>query len=376
MSCGRSGRSMNNPVTEESYIRAAKEMIYLAACALKREIPDKNIVKQMNFDALYTVAERHQLTAITAMALESVGIKLEKFTQAKGKAIRKNAALDLDRAALSERLEAEHIWYMPLKGAVIAAYYPEFGMRQMSDNDILIDADRAREVKQIMCSLGFTVKLFGRGRDDEYAKEPVSFFEIHRSLFSMENVELYEYYRDIASRLMYKEGRCERYFSNEDFYLYLTAHEYMHFSRSGTGIRSLLDIYVFWQNFGEQLDMKYLNDELKKMGIADFEKRNRSLALRLFAGEALTEQEEELLHYFIFSGVYGTIQNLIKKQGRWNFFFSYVFKPYRVMATKYPILQKKPFLLPVCWFLWLVKKLVSNPGLIIRKLSSLLRYKN
>ena len=39
------------------------------------------------------------------MALESAGVRDEAFTQAKGKAIRKVAAFDVERAAVLERLE-------------------------------------------------------------------------------------------------------------------------------------------------------------------------------------------------------------------------------------------------------------------------------
>ena len=162
-----------------------------------------------------------------------------------------------------------------------------------------------------MISLGFSVELFGRALHDEYIKKPVCYFEIHRGLFELNDNKLFEYYQNAESRLLIEEGTSERHFSEEDFYIYLIAHEYKHFSSSGTGIRSLMDIYVFWQKFGEQLDNKYLEVEFDKLGIDDFEKRNRSLAFRLFSGEELSEQEDDYVRYFILSGVHGSIDNKI-----------------------------------------------------------------
>ena len=355
-------------------------MAYLAACAVKETVPDAGRAAGTDMNQLYIAAVRHQLTAITAMALESAGVKSDAFTQAKGKAIRKNAVLDLDRAALSERLEAAGIWYMPLKGAVLAGYYPQFGMRQMSDNDILFDPARADDVKEIMLSLGFAVDSFGEEAHDVYIKPPVSTFEMHRALFDPDrDGKLYDYYRDISSRLTVEEGRCARRFRDEDFYVYLTAHEYKHFTGSGTGLRSLLDTYVFWQWFGGRLDTDYIAAELTKLGIAAFEEQTRTLAMRLFNEEPLSQPEETLLRYFITCGVYGTNEsravNRIKKQGRWHYLLTRVFLPYSLMTTLYPILKPLPVLLPVCWMMRLVKGFLHSRKLIRTQLKAVLHYK-
>lgn len=361
-------------------IDSAKEMAYLAACAVNGIIPDSGRVARLDPDKLFFMAERHKLTAITAMALESAGIKNEAFTQAKGKAIRKNAVLDLDRAALFERLEAAGIWYLPLKGAVMAGYYPKFGMRQMSDNDILFDAAHADDVKEIMTSIGFTAEHFGEGVHDIYFKKPVSNFEMHRELFNKtHDKKLYDYYRDISLKLIGEDGQFARRLRHEDFYIYLTAHEYKHFSETGTGLRSLLDTYVFWSTFGGQLDTDYIDRELEKLGIRDFEAQNKQLALRLFGGNPLSESEEKLLQYFISCGVYGTLEsaaeNRIRRHGRMGYLVMRLFSPYRLMVKRYPVLKPLPVLLPVCWLLRLAGGLLHSRRRIMTQIKTALQYK-
>ncbi|MBQ3413161.1 MAG: nucleotidyltransferase family protein [Oscillospiraceae bacterium] len=166
---------------------------------------------------------------------------------------------------------------MPLKGSVLKDLYPIYGMRQMSDNDILIDSFREAEVKKVMEDLGFEAVSYGKGNHDVYHKQPVSNIEIHTSLFvPSHNKAIYEYYRSVEEKLMPKEG-FERKFSDEDFYIYMIAHEYKHYTNSGTGIRSLLDVYVFLRKHEDDLDKNYIDSELKKLGLEIFENDNRDL---------------------------------------------------------------------------------------------------
>ena len=349
-------------------------MIYLAACAVDGKKPDAARVAEMDLQALYQAADRHLLTGVTAMALESAGVRDEAFNQAKGKAIRKVAALEVERAAVLAGLEEAGIWYLPLKGTVLKDLYPALGMRQMADIDILYDAARTKEVRSIMEGLGFLAEPFGRGRHDHYYKQPVCNFELHRALFSLAHDEkLYAYYRDPRPRMVKDEDNAFGYhFSPEDFYIYMIAHEYRHYSGGGTGLRSLLDTYVYWTRLGETLDRSCLDRELDKLGLRDFEEQNRSLALHLFGGEALTGQEQEMLDYVTFSGTYGTMQNRVKNRmaaygggenGKLRYMWDRFFVPvrqtnknYRAYAAAYPLFYRHKLLLPLLPFYRLGRK--------------------
>ncbi len=328
---------------------------YLAACAVKGEVPDSGRVSEMDLTALYQATERHTLTAVAAMALESAGIRQEPFLQAEGKAIRKAAAFDLERADVLAALEEAGIRYMPLKGCILKDHYPRLGMRQMADIDILIDPERREDVQRIMEEKGYTSKLMPHGAHDTYQKPPVFNFEMHRMLFSIRNGEkLYHYFRNIWDRVI-KDGDnafgC--HLSPEDFYLHLVAHEYKHYSGGGTGLRSLLDTWVYLRHMGESMDRAYLAGELEKLELTDFEKANRELARKVFEGEALTKTEEEMLDYIIASGTYGTekhkAENQVTEQGRTGYLLERAFPPMQVMQAMYPVLDRWPILLPLCW---------------------------
>ena len=258
-------------------------------------------------------------------------------------------------------MEQEKIRYAPLKGIIIKELYPSIGLRQMSDFDILFDSKYSQKVRDIMLELGFSCESFGKHNHDVYFKQPVSNFEMHTGLFSeMINVEIFYYYKDIKERLIKDEDNNFGYhFRNEDLYIYLTAHEYKHFSESGTGLRSVLDTFVFWQKYGSQLDKEYISAETEKLGISDFEQQNRLLALHLFGDGELTEQDREMLEYVIYSGTYGTLQNSIEnsvkkngggKKGKRIYIINKLFLPLNIVKEVYPFYYKHKLLLPVLFF--------------------------
>ncbi len=364
-------------MTKEEYRQSCLDVVYLAACAVNGETPNKDRVSGMNLENLCAAARRHMLECVTAMALESAGVTDEAFRQARWKAVRKSLAFDTERAAVPDGLEAAGIWHMPLKGAVLKTLYPKTGMRQMADSDILYDASRSGDVRAIMEALGFETVSFvdNAYHHDHYHKAPVCNFEMHRALFSPgAHAEIFRYYRTIRERLLPDPDRRFRYhLSPEDFYVYMIAHEYSHYSKGGTGLRSLLDTYVYIGKKGDELDRACIAGELDKLGIADFEARNRSLALHLFGGEELTTDEREMFGVFLGSGAYGTmpcwVENQIRRRGRAGFLLSRTFPPYRIMAQRYPVLRS----LPVCWIGRLIKALAVKRGTVLFQLKAAFR---
>ena len=369
-------------MTREEYMKAAEDVIYLASCAVNGGVPDPARAEGMDISSLYRVADFHMLTAITAMALESAGVHDPEFAQAKAKAIRKTALMDTEMNALFARLNAAEIWYMPLKGTVLKDFYPVYGMRQMADRDILFDADRADDVKTIMESLGFTAQKFGSDVHDCYYKQPLLNFEMHRALFSSRRGEkLYEYYKDVDSRLI-KEDGYQRRFTPEDFYVYLIAHAYKHFSGGGTGLRSLLDTYLYLKK--TPIDLTCVSAETERLGIREFEEKIRSLSLHLFSGEELTSADREMLDYILSCGTYGSVQNRVKNRisqygnGPWakqKYIFSRLFLPLDVVRASFPLFIKCPILLPFLPFYRVFRGFTARKTKMKAELKTLAAYK-
>jgi len=302
-----------------------RALIYLMRCALQDIKPEP--IQDLDYEVLYKLSCNHSVVAMVAMALESGDLLTEQYTtpeiikkwkDAKVKAIRKNILLDTEREEILSYLEAQGIWYLPLKGSILKDMYPKMGMRQMADNDILFDISGQYLVKDYMVSRGYQVVDFDRDHHDVYEKPPVYNFEFHTSLFSkVTDAEWDAYYENITERLIKDDNKNFSYqFTDEDFYIYVLLHGYKHFSEGGTGIRFLADIFVFMQKKGRQLDEAYLTRELGILKIDAFEKQTRELAFKLFREDAcsLMEEEQKILDYLMGAGTYGTVENRVSNK--------------------------------------------------------------
>lgn len=353
-------------MTREEYRAAAENVVYLAACAVNGDRPDAGRVAGMDLRQLHELAAFHMLTGVVGFALEAAGVEDAEFARDKTAAMRRSTLYIAERTAVLAKLEEAGIWYMPLKGAVLESYYPRLGMRQMADNDILFDSSRRADVREIMTGLGFTTEDYGFWEHDVYFKDPSLSFEMHVGLINSETVRQFDaYYLHVRERLLKDAGnRYGYHFSDEDFYLYLLAHEYKHYTEGGTGLRSLLDTYVWLKRKRDGMDWDYIAREAGKMGIADFEQENRSLAARLFSGETLSESDKKMLDFILSSGTYGTVANRaegqIREKGRLGFFLSRLTIPKEIMLHDYPILKKAPILYPVMWLWRLVYRFFTH----------------
>ena len=176
-------------------------------------------------------------------------------------------------------------------------------------------------------------------------------------------------------RFLPVEGKIfELRLSDEDFYIYNVAHSYQHYVSGGTGLRILTDCYVYIKSKSETLDIKYIENECEKLGIADYEQTCRSLSLKLFSPDSeyiegnvsLTESENKLLERIIESGAYGrqdlAVESRItelaeskKNSGfiKIQYYFNRLFIPIESVKDEYPFFYRHKVLLP-CLFIYRV----------------------
>ena len=357
-----------------------EQLIVLIKSAINGEKID---VPTENVEALFEAAERHMVSALSGYAFENAGIKNQYASEAIGKAIQKSILLNKEIQSIYGALEEAKIWYAPLKGIVIKNYYPKQEMREMSDVDILFDATRAEDVKRIMENMGFSAISFDEEHHDIYIKKPFANIEMHRTLFQERNT-MYEYYEDVKSRLVLDEGSQYRYhFSPEDFYVYVVAHEYLHFAfYPGTGIRALTDIYFLLKRFEKTLDWDYVEKECAKLEILEFEEKNRKLAMHLWGDGKLTKSDKEFLQYFMTQGVYGSTKDGVKykvdalgggKKGKLKYVIRRLFPPMRWIKQRMPFIYRHKSLLFAVPFIRLWQAVTSKREVAVNELTQVIK---
>ena len=366
-------KKTNSYVDKNRIRKSADDLIYLLSCAFNEGIPSIERCREMNLADVYNIASMHFLASAAAFALEQVMELPREFDQAKKKAIRKLSLFEIERSAVLGEFEKAGIWYLPLKGIVLGKYYPKTAMREMSDNDIFCDPERIDDVIPIMKRRGYSFERLYDSYEDVYEKPPTMVFEIHRTLFNeKKTVLLYEYYKDIEDRLV-RESEFGRKLTDEDFYIYLIAHMYKHYSNRGTGLRSLADTFVFLNKFADALDREYVDAELEKLELSDFERKVSSLSRKVFTNTPLTEKEEKTLDHFIFSSVYGdpetaetnkylrAMNHDVSDKSKKKYFRSRVFISGEKLKQNYPFVNKHRVLYPALVVYRPIKGLIMRP---------------
>ena len=384
-------------------------MIYLAACALHGKAPERDALLRMDFEAVYKQAARHSMQAITATAIES-GLSqhrdipidaqlLEKWKQDRVNSVRRTVLFDLERERILSFFDEHGAWYVLLKGLVFQNYYPKLGMRQMCDNDVLFDPACRRELRDYMVANGYEVKLYDSPYPDTYYKKPYC-FEMHHALYTDTDLDrlFSDYYRNVKDRLCKDGASPTRYrFTEEDFYIYCATHAYKHFTAGGTGIRSLMDIYVYLAKMEDQLDAAYVQRELEKLEIAEFDAMARALSKRMFAPECinlndvasvLTEEERELILFYIGSGTYGTSEhgaisllnsyakhNRVTLGAKLKYCFRRLFPPMHYYKLNHPTVYQYKILIPGFLLVRACKLIFKKPKQFLRELKILVRSK-
>lgn len=391
----------NVSLDQNQYHKLGMDASYLAACALHGQRPDWDGGEDLT--ALLKFCKFHSISAIVAMALEeywraspAAPEVMKPWKQAKDMAIRKNILLNAERERILQHLESIGCWYMPLKGSLLQHDYPRFGMRQMGDNDILIDPAMQAQVHEFMCSEGYEAALYQLGNHDEYVKQPLYNFEMHMCLFEriMDPV-LADYYTDRTELLQKDEGNGFGYhMSCEDFYIYLTAHAYKHFVLSGIGIRHLLDVYVYLGKYEQTMDWAYVERDLRKMDAWEFHCQCRALSQALFASprreHARSEEEIQLLGAFFSAGAYGTPEQRVQKSlqtlqrgsetagllTKIRYVFMRIFPSVERLSMMHPEVKESKWKVFVVWAKRLLSAVFLHPLKTLREIGNLWRAKS
>ena len=379
--------------------RTSEQLLYLMACALQGVSAREEILADADLKQLLIMARKHSVASMVCMALEKTAIfasadevAKKQWLEVKNKAVRKNMLLDAERKAILHELEIQGIWYMPLKGSILKDWYPKPGMREMADNDILFDPSGREQVREIFQNRGYKTISFGKINHDEYEKPPIYNFEMHVSLFHGMYKEFTKQYENVKERLLPVDGTAYQFaFTPEDFYVFALAHAHKHYSHSGTGVRTLADIYVMERHLGDIMDRDEVEQKLTQLGIADYEQHSRVLAEKLFsavrplAETELTEDEKEMLLYYCDATTYGTFDNRVNNRlhelqenseditlwTKLKYCCVRLFPGREFCKFAYPFVYKHPWTLPFFWVWRIVDRCITNKKNVQQELKAL-----
>lgn len=279
------------------------------------------------------------------------------------------AQQEIEACDAMDKLEEMQAKHMPLKGYIIKNLYPSPDMRTMGDLDLLIEEERCGEIVAAFVAEGFT--SCAEGDLHSNVERGNAYIEFHRSMVNEKHETLSKYFGKGFGRAKLSQGYSYRYeLSHEDLYIFLIAHIAKHYRYGGTGIRSLLDLYVYRKAYPD-MDCRYIDTELEKINLLVFGKKIEKISDDWYSG-GFSGEYDTVSSYIVSGGVYGDenapllnefindTQGSIKVTKIKNWFTT-VFPGKELMTTRYPVLKKCIILLPLFWVVRFFDTLIRTP---------------
>lgn len=331
-------------------------VLELVKCALEnRKPPEKP--ENITFEEIYNISLLHKINNLIFYSVEMMDNKpetslYEKWSEDRDRAIARDIIQKNELEEIKKAAVLEQIRIIPVKGFFIKGLYPHSDMRFMADLDILIDSEKRQSLRKIMQNAGYTIRSYNKGNHDVYYKEPCLNIEIHNKLFTPCDKKLHSYYKSVWEYAL-ETSPYYYSFGLEDNFIYFTAHMAKHYYAGGTGIRSVIDFYLFLKKYKNSMDFNYIWSEFKKLGLCSFYEMMADLSEIWFGNASGIKQTDLIAEYIFESGVYGTkhnnILNQINKNGKYKYILNRLFPNINIMKESFPILKRHCYILPLLW---------------------------
>lgn len=294
---------------------------------------------EIDWNKIYKLAKIHSLIAVTFSAINKLpkegNIPLEIYNKMKKNfllQIRHNMVIDDYTEKLMKAFNNKKLKHLIFKGSILKKYYPSPEYRSMSDIDIFIDLKDRQKSYEIMTELGYENE---RQSDDVWNyKKNSSYIEIHTTLVEQEikqDVDFKKYFSNPWEHTIVLYGEYSYTFDKEYHLIYLLVHIAKHFYSCGCGVRMIMDIAVYTNKFGDELDWNYIWTELNKLDLKLFAQNILILCNKWFSTKIDFEYEidqdfyDKLCESILLGGTFGfnnsnfriaQIRNEVKKNSR------------------------------------------------------------
>lgn len=306
--------------------------------------------------ALYKLAKKHDLAHLLADAFKINGIEIKnaetekKIKREKMLAIYRETRMGDVLNIVRDIFDKAGIEYAPLKGAVIRGYYPEPWMRTSCDIDVLVKEEDFDMALRLLTEGGFKTDGIRHYHDVNLFYGDVH-LELHFSI--AEEDERFNADLDKVWEHVVEKGDYERAEENNFFIFHFLAHTAFHFLSGGSGVRSVLDLWILKN--AEFYREDELTPLLKDNGLTEFYNGLICLSEVWFSGKEHTDLTRRMESYIADGGSYGNAETSAvmriagKDKSKFGYLFKIAFLPYKNMCVLYPVLIKHKLLLPLFW---------------------------
>lgn len=330
-------------------------LIRVAVCGEAPTQALKDACTPEALEAVCKLASHHDLAHLAGQGASKLQLAdsepLQKCKKAAMQAFMRHARQEYTYQKVCALLEQAQIPFIPLKGSVLRAHYPEGWMRTSCDMDILVHEEALEQASALLEQNSWTF-LSKTSHDLAFSSADGVHLELHYSTIedyvSEAGKKIMEGIWDDATPLPGKQYHMV--ISDPLFYYYHMAHMAKHFVHGGCGIRTFLDIWIL--NHRMEFDPAARNALLEEGKLSAFARGAEMLAECWFSGAPMDENALTFQNFILSGGTYGTVQNRVtlqqeQKGGKLKFALERIFLPYDILKHQFPVLQKHKWLTPV-----------------------------
>lgn len=266
--------------------------------------------------------------------------------------------------------ESNGIDYMPIKGAVIKALYPQPEMRIMGDADILIRQEQYPRIRELLLEFGM--------QEDDVSDHRYTWhndnleLEMHRRLIPSQNTDFYRYYGD-GWKLAQKEGDgTVRRMRTEDHFVYLLVHFAKHYRVCDVSAKHICDFWVYRKAY-PNMDETYIREQVAELHLTEFYLNILDVIAWWFTGTEPTPAAEVITDTVLYGSPYSVeesnaLVSIIRRTNRTGsvkksqrqFLLHRIFPNAGALSARFPVLKRCPVLLPVFWIVRWVSAIFSR----------------
>lgn len=349
----------------------------------------KNINLQLDskqWHDMYNLSKEHSLAPVVYEIFKETPEFLKQDISFKNKWKNESISLVIKQIQISsafleiyQKIKTQNIDCIVTKGIILRHMYEKKEWRVSGDEDIIIKKEDYQKVVKIFLDNNF--KIQNELIDDNIQVttfiDPVSnlHVELHLQLFGKDTYLgfLNDYFKDIFinSKTIEIDNTEIQIMNENDQLLYLICHCFKHFINNGVGLRQLMDIAMYSKLHYQTINWDKLINQTKNFNGETFVYCLYSIFNDYFEIKyddinypnnlRKKVDYQEFLDDIFDSGVFGLsyderiysnliVRRVLNQKQEKTSLISLIFPSVNNLRSSYPILYKKPYLLPYIWF--------------------------
>ena len=297
--------------------------------------------ERVNYKAVMRLAEEQSIVGIVTSGIEHIVDNkvpqddLWLFIMLALQIEQQNQALNEYTANLINRLKADNVYAILVKGQGIAQCYEKPLWRTSGDIDLLLDEENYEKAKAILSPMASDVSEYKSFKHLALTMEGGYVIELHGSLHTrlssridcMLDTLQHEVITDNKVRVWHNGDSDVLIPIAEIDSIFVFTHILHHFYIDGVGLRQICDWCRLLYTFRETIDKSYIESIIKSMGLMSEWKAFGALAVNylgmpidampMYSPKARwSKKADKILYYILKYGSFGSNRNMIEEGGR------------------------------------------------------------